>query len=300
MASRAAAASRPGHRRSGLWSRLQDRAGSRGEKIVYVRMFSAPCEHRAGAGRSARRSEGDRDRGLRRRLDRSTRLRVRRRDREAVFSRIPGGRRDRHTTPRSPASPLRATDPGTRWPSPAPARPQCPRVALAQLADQDPLINVRQDDIHHEISVSLFARSKRSHRRNAGDRLRSRRHLPQTNKTIYIERPTAREPRSSSSRGDESVLRHHRLRFDPAPIGSGVSFRLDVDPRDLPVYIYKTSDNFIVDLTQYIWRTLQEGLHGWPVPDCAVTMTECGYYVGDGPKSAERAHAAPRPPTFAS
>src|SRR5262249_50282225 len=30
------------------------------------------------------------------------------------------------------------------------------RVALTQLAEQDPLINVRQDDIRHEISVSLY------------------------------------------------------------------------------------------------------------------------------------------------
>ena len=30
------------------------------------------------------------------------------------------------------------------------------RAALAQLAEQDPLINVRQDDIRQEISVSLF------------------------------------------------------------------------------------------------------------------------------------------------
>src|SRR5207237_3660384 len=30
------------------------------------------------------------------------------------------------------------------------------RVALAQLAEQDPLINVRQDDTRQEISVSLY------------------------------------------------------------------------------------------------------------------------------------------------
>src|SRR5206468_8178217 len=30
------------------------------------------------------------------------------------------------------------------------------RVALDQLAEQDPLINVRQDDIRHELSVSLY------------------------------------------------------------------------------------------------------------------------------------------------
>ena len=31
-----------------------------------------------------------------------------------------------------------------------------PRAALAQLAEQDPLIDVRQDDARHEISVSLY------------------------------------------------------------------------------------------------------------------------------------------------
>jgi ribosomal protection tetracycline resistance protein len=36
-------------------------------------------------------------------------------------------------------------------------------------------------------------------------------------------------------------------------------------------------------MTQYILRTLREGLFGWQVTDCAVTMTACNYYVGDGP-----------------
>ena len=36
-------------------------------------------------------------------------------------------------------------------------------------------------------------------------------------------------------------------------------------------------------MTQYICRTLQEGLFGWPVTDCIVTMTACGYYASDGP-----------------
>jgi ribosomal protection tetracycline resistance protein len=40
----------------------------------------------------------------------------------------------------------------------------------------------------------------------------------------------------------------------------------------------------IESMTQYICRTLQEGLFGWQVTDCVVTMNECGYYIGDGPK----------------
>jgi ribosomal protection tetracycline resistance protein len=36
-------------------------------------------------------------------------------------------------------------------------------------------------------------------------------------------------------------------------------------------------------MTQYIVRTFERGLHGWQVTDCVVTMSECGYYIGDGP-----------------
>jgi ribosomal protection tetracycline resistance protein len=37
---------------------------------------------------------------------------------------------------------------------------------------------------------------------------------------------------------------------------------------------------------------LHAGRFGWEVTDCLVTMTECGYYVGDGP--AKRILATPR------
>ena len=36
-------------------------------------------------------------------------------------------------------------------------------------------------------------------------------------------------------------------------------------------------------MTQYIAHALDQGLHGWRVTDCIVTMNECGYYIGDGP-----------------
>jgi ribosomal protection tetracycline resistance protein len=52
----------------------------------------------------------------------------------------------------------------------------------------------------------------------------------------------------------------------------------------VPLYIYKTADRFLEAMTQYVGRTLQEGLFGWQVTDCVVTMNECDYYVGDGPK----------------
>ena len=36
---------------------------------------------------------------------------------------------------------------------------------------------------------------------------------------------------------------------------------------------------------QYVRETLREGLFGWQVTDCAVTMTKCIYSIPDGPPS---------------
>ncbi len=64
--------------------------------------------------------------------------------------------------------------------------------------------------------------------------------------TIYIERPVgtgaALELLQDETNPFSATV---GLRIDPAPIGSGVEFRLDVDIRTVPMYIYKTADNFI-------------------------------------------------------
>jgi ribosomal protection tetracycline resistance protein len=38
-------------------------------------------------------------------------------------------------------------------------------------------------------------------------------------------------------------------------------------------------------MSRYVRQTLQEGLSGWQVTDCIVTMTDCVYSVPDGPPS---------------
>jgi ribosomal protection tetracycline resistance protein len=67
------------------------------------------------------------------------------------------------------------------------------------------------------------------------------------------------------------------LRVEPAATGSGIDFKLDVDVRLLPLYTYKTIPMFEHHMTQYIREALREGLHGWDVTDCLVTLTDCGY-----------------------
>ena len=76
------------------------------------------------------------------------------------------------------------------------------------------------------------------------------------------------------------------LRIDPAPLGSGVAFRLDIDPNRIPIFIYKTQKKFREAMTEYVSEAFKAGLRGWEVTDAVVTMTHCDYYIGDGATKA--------------
>ncbi len=157
------------------------------------------------------------------------------------------------------------------------------RVALAQLAEQDPLIDVRQDDRYQEISVSLYGEVQKE---VIEATLAADYGLDVTfheTTMICVERPV---------RAGEAVEVLHAetnpfaatigLRVAPAPVDSGIDFRLDVDARTVPLYSYKTLDRFAASMDQYVRHTLEEGLCGWQVTDCTVTMTRCGYQSPDG------------------
>jgi ribosomal protection tetracycline resistance protein len=103
---------------------------------------------------------------------------------------------------------------------------------------------------------------------------------------IYIERPigTGEAAEVLHAEGNP-FLATIGLRVDPAPNGSGVDFRLQVDPRTVPLYLYKTVESFTERMGEYIREALREGLFGWEVTDCTVTMTRCTYSVPDGPPS---------------
>jgi ribosomal protection tetracycline resistance protein len=156
-------------------------------------------------------------------------------------------------------------------------------AALAQLAEQDPLINVRQDDALNEMSVSLYGEVQKeviqaTLANDFGIDVTFR-----ETTTIYIERPAGTGDAVEVLRGETNPFAATvGLRVEPAPIGSGLEFRVAVDPRELPIHIYKTVQSFAASMTQYIGRTLQEGLHGWQVTDCLVTMNACGYFASDG------------------
>jgi ribosomal protection tetracycline resistance protein len=60
------------------------------------------------------------------------------------------------------------------------------------------------------------------------------------------------------------------LRIDPAPVDSGVQFRLEVELGSMPFAFFKAVE-------ETVHAALREGIHGWQVIDCTVTMTHSGY-----------------------
>jgi ribosomal protection tetracycline resistance protein len=158
------------------------------------------------------------------------------------------------------------------------------RVALGELAEQDPFIRVRRADDSNEISVSLYGEvQKEIIEATLTDDYGIRADFRETT-TIYIERPgrigEAAELLTSDSNPYMATV---ALRVEPGPPGSGVTFALDVEQRSVPLYVYKTERSFIDHMAQFVQRGLGRGLYGWEVTDCIVTMTRCDYYIGDGP-----------------
>jgi ribosomal protection tetracycline resistance protein len=160
------------------------------------------------------------------------------------------------------------------------------RTALEQLAEQDPLINVRQDDNRQEISVWLYGEVQKeviqaTLENEFGLDVAFRETTP-----IYIERPIGSGEAIEILHAESNpFLATIGLRVDPAPNGSGVDFRLQVDARTVPLYVYKTAESFTEHMREYVRQTLREGLFGWQVTDCIVTMTKCIYSIPDGPPS---------------
>jgi ribosomal protection tetracycline resistance protein len=165
------------------------------------------------------------------------------------------------------------------------------RSALAELSEQDPLIDVRQDDERQEISVSLYGEVQKE---VIGETLARDYGIDVTFREttiVHVERPAGTNEAieiirartktnitgKSSPNSTNPFPATLALRIEPAPAGSGVEVRLDVDVRLVPLYIYKTVDLFAEQMGAYVRDALQEGLFGWQVTDCGVTVTDCGY-----------------------
>jgi ribosomal protection tetracycline resistance protein len=146
------------------------------------------------------------------------------------------------------------------------------RAALGQLAEQDPLINVRQDDVRQELSVSLYGEVQKE---VIGATLAADYGLDvgfRESTTICVERPSGTGVAvERMNEGDNPFLATIGLRVEPAPAGSGVAFEAGADlAGTMPPAFFRAVEDTVRE-------TLQQGLRGWEVTDCAVTMTHSGY-----------------------
>jgi ribosomal protection tetracycline resistance protein len=145
-------------------------------------------------------------------------------------------------------------------------------VALTQLAEQDPLINLRQDDVRQELYVSLYGEVQKeviqaTLSNDFGVDVTFR-----ETTTIYIERPVGvGEAVESLRKGSTPFLAGVGLRVEPAVIDTGVEFRLDVELGSMPFAFFKAIEETVTE-------TLQQGIYGWQVTDCTVTLTSSGYF----------------------
>jgi ribosomal protection tetracycline resistance protein len=168
-------------------------------------------------------------------------------------------------------------------------------AALTQLAEQDPLINVRQDDIRQEIYVSLYGEVQKQ----VIEATLLTDYGLETSWTgttpICVERPVRTGSAEEILHAPENpFLATLGIRIDPAPPGSGVEFRLDVGHQAVPLFIYKNMEGFAAAMEQYVTATLRQGLYGWRVTDAVVSLVRSQYSVPDGPPSARGPLSGPQ------
>jgi ribosomal protection tetracycline resistance protein len=146
-------------------------------------------------------------------------------------------------------------------------------LALSRLAEQDPLINLRQDDRRNELFVSVYGEVQKEVIQatllaDFGVDVEFR-----ETTTICVERPVGAGYAVERIKADSNpFLATVGLRIEPAAPGSGVHYTRDVGVHGtMPPAFFRAVE-------ETVHATLLEGLHAWRVIDCTVTLTDTGYY----------------------
>ena len=145
--------------------------------------------------------------------------------------------------------------------------------ALAELAEQDPLINLRQDDVRQELFVSVYGEVQKEVIQatllaDYGLEVEFR-----ETTTICVERPVAVGAAVERIKEEPNpFLATVGLRVEPTQPGSGVHYTREVAVHGtMPAAFFRAVEDTV-------HATLRHGLRGWQVIDCSVTLTDTGYY----------------------
>jgi ribosomal protection tetracycline resistance protein len=155
------------------------------------------------------------------------------------------------------------------------------RAALDQLAEQDPLINLRQDDIRQEMFVSLYGEvQKEVIQQTLANDFGVAVGFRETT-TICVERPVGIG--HALDEAPDPFIATVGLRIEPGEIASGVRFKVPAEFGSLPL-------SFRTAVEDAVREKLRQGLHGWQVTDCVVTMTEATRIRHWGPSTTAAEH----------
>lgn len=146
------------------------------------------------------------------------------------------------------------------------------RNALVQLDEQDPLINLRRDERRGELLLSLYGEVQiEVLQATLADEYGVEADFRETT-MIHVERPVGTGSAVEIMRvAPNPFLATVGLRVERGELDSGVSF--DVDRAVLgtmPLAFFKAIEDTVE-------ITLGQGLRGWRVTDCRVTLTHTGY-----------------------
>ncbi|WP_349956242.1 translation factor GTPase family protein [Rhizobium sp. ZPR3] len=140
-------------------------------------------------------------------------------------------------------------------------------LALTQLAEQDPLINLRTNEETGDIYVSLYGEVQKEVIQATLSTEFGLDIVFEESTVIHVERL------AQTGSAVELIFKEPNpflatvgLRVEPRSEGTGNSFTLEVDIGQMPASFYRAVE-------EAVFETLKEGLFGWQVIDCHVAMT---------------------------
>jgi ribosomal protection tetracycline resistance protein len=140
-------------------------------------------------------------------------------------------------------------------------------LALQQLSEQDPLINLRSTEDASEMYLSLYGEVQKEIIQATLLADFGIDAVFEKSTVIYVERPTGtasalevifKEP--------NPFLATIGLRVEPRPPGSGNGYMLEADVGQMPISFYRAIEETVAE-------TLKAGVFGWQVIDCHVVLT---------------------------
>ncbi|MHB8646695.1 MAG: GTP-binding protein [Thermomicrobiales bacterium] len=143
------------------------------------------------------------------------------------------------------------------------------RAALEQLAEQDPLISLRQRNDAGELSVRLFGEVQKEVLMETLARDYGVAVTFGPSRTICIERPVGTGAHAEIIFADGNPFYATvGFRIEPAERGSGIHYVRELG--SLPLAFYRA-------IEETVYETFTQGLSGWEVTDAVVTLTHAGF-----------------------